>query len=150
MVGPVERRNRRLTPWSKSVPQGSRSLLLAESSLVLGVLILAAAAIAAIVIFTIIEGGSGSDYQATIEEVIPHGLNQVTVTVKVSNVGTAATEPTCQIELNSPGHSVTGVGSLTAHKPIAGGSPATYSLTIPVTANGATDVTSGASSVTCH
>ncbi len=150
MVGPGEKGKRRLTPWSKSAPQGSRSLLLAESSLLLGVLLLAAAAIAAVVIFTIIRSGSGSGYQATIEGVIPHGLNQVTVTVKVSNLGTAATEPTCQIELNSPGHSVTGVGSLTTHKPVAGGSPATYSLTIPVTANGATDVTSGASTVTCH
>jgi len=113
-------------------------------------LLLAAAVIAGIVIFTIIRSSSGSGYQATIEEVLPHGLSQVTVTVKVSNLGTHATEPTCQIELNSPGHSVTGVGSFTADRPIAGGSPASYSITIPVTAIGATDVTTGASSVTCH
>jgi len=124
--------------------------LLAESSFVLSVLLLAAVVIAVIVIFTIIRAGSGAGYQATIEEVIPHGLSQVTVTVKVSNLGTAATEPTCQIELNSPGHSVTGVGSFTVDRPVAGGVPATYSLTIPVTATGATDVTTGASSVTCH
>jgi hypothetical protein len=116
----------------------------------LSVLLLAAAAIAAIVIFTIIRGNSGSNYRATIEEVIPHGLSQVTVTIRVSNLGTAATEPTCQIELNSPGHSVTGEGSFTATRPVAGGTPVSYSLTIPVTAIGATDVTTGASTVTCH
>jgi hypothetical protein len=150
----VARRDRRQTSRSKSAPQSGRSLLLAESSLLLTVLVVAAAVIAAIVIVTIVRSGggngNGSGYQATIEEVIPHGLSQVTVAIKVSNLGTAATEPTCQIELNSPGHSVTGVGSLTADKPVAGGHPVSYHVTIPVTATGAEDVTIGASSVMCH
>ncbi len=147
---PLTNRDMRPISRSKSLPQGSRSIFVAASSFVLSVLLLAAAVIAGIVIFTIIRSSNGSDYQATIEEVLPHGLSQVTVTIRVSNLGTAATEPTCQIELNSPGHSVTGVGSFTANRPIAGGNPATYSLTIPVTAIGATDVTTGASSITCH
>jgi hypothetical protein len=150
MVLPVEKRGRRRTPQARPRPQENRSLLVGTSSYVLSVLLLAVAVIAAIVVFTIIRGGSGSSYQATIEEVIPHGLSQVTVTVAVSNLGTAATAPTCQIELNSPGHSVTGVGSFTADRLVAGGNPASYSITIPVTAAGATDVTAGASSVICH
>ena len=80
MVVPVEKEGKETTPWgSKSLPEGSRSLLLAESSFVLSVSLLAAVVIAVIVIRTIIRAGSGAGYQVTIEEVIPHGLSQVTV-----------------------------------------------------------------------
>jgi hypothetical protein len=150
MVVTAEKRDRRLPPWSNPVAQGRHPLLLAASSSLLSVLLLAAAVIAAVVIFTIIRGGSGSGYQATIEEVAPHGLSQVTVTVRISNLSTSTSEPTCQIELSSPGHSVTGVGSFIADRPVAAGNPATFYLTIPVTPIGAPDVTTGASSVTCH
>jgi hypothetical protein len=112
--------------------------------------LLIGAVIAGVILFTAEYGGVVNSYGATIEGIFQFGLSQVEVGVELTNLGSSSATPTCRIEMNSPDRSDTGAWTFKANHPILGGSGTYFEMTVPVTTNGASSVTFGASNLSCQ
>ena len=129
----------------------SPTVLRAESSLFeWTVLMVVVVVIAAIAAFVVVGTVGGPGYQATIQDVTPSGSSQVIVEVQVRNLASAPATPTCVVDMSSPASAYTGEGTMTVLQPIPARAWATYSVSVPVTAGGATSVGIVWSSVSCH
>jgi len=138
-------------PAAPSEPplEDAKSVVVAESSLVLTSFVIAMVVIIAIAAFVAIGRIGGPTYQATIETLAPQGASQVIADVQVTNLtGTPAT-PTCEVDLSSSAAAFSGTGTFTLNRPVPGMSSVTYSILIPLTTDGASHVNINSSSVGC-
>jgi hypothetical protein len=94
--------------------------------------------------------GGDVSYQANIERIFPAGSDNAFVDIEVTNLGSSSGTPTCRVELSSPDHTVSGVGTITTDHLLSGGSSAMYLVPVTVTPHGAAQVSYGASSATCQ
>jgi len=131
-------------------PLGAPSVLVAESSLLLTVFIIAMGILLAIVAFVCIRSIGDPSYQATIEGIMPSGSSQVIVNVQVQNLGSSPATPTCDVEVSSSAAAFTGAGTFTVDRPIPAGLSVQYDLLVQVTSDGATNVNASSSSASCH
>jgi hypothetical protein len=135
---------RSTTPRSPTTPRS----VIQRHLLLMGLLV--AATIAAVIWFTTEYGGQAATFQATIQSVTPVSSSEVIVGVEVTNLSTSSLAPTCTVAVGSTDHGVLGSTTLRGTEVIAARSSAQYAVTIPVTTNGAADVISTASSVSCQ
>ncbi len=139
----------RRRPWSRPEPPHP-TVMIAETSLLLSVIVIVMVVIFAIVAFVAIQGIGRRGYQATIENITPYGSSQVAVDFQVSNLGASPARPTCEIDVSSSASAFTGSASFTPSRPIPGSSSTEYWVMIRVTPDGATHVNGNSSSVGCQ
>ena len=104
----------------------------------------------AVAAFVVIASIGGPDYQATIQNITPDGASEVIVDVQVTNLGGAASTPTCEVDVSSSAGAFTGTGTFQLNRPLSKSSSATQSTLIHVTTDGATRVNVNSSSATCR
>jgi len=116
----------------------------------LTVLMVVVVVMAALAAFVFVGSIGGPGYQATIQDVTPSNSSEVIVDIQVRNLASAPATPTCVVDMSSPASAYTGEGTMTALQSIPARAWATYHISVPVTAGGATSVGIAWSSVSCH
>lgn len=88
-------------------------------------------------------------YKATILNVFASNRQELTVGVKVTNVGNASGTPQCTIQATSPGGADSGFTLVTAKSPIKPGTSSVFTTTVTITHTSATLVQKTGVKVKC-
>jgi hypothetical protein len=102
---------------------------------------LAIVAVIGIWFLTSHHGGGGAKYQATVTGYNVVNPADLSVTVKVTNTGTAAGTPTCTIDAQDASYAYHGVDVVTLQKPVPAGVFNFFSDDLTITSQGAEYVT---------